>query len=637
MPLGGTVPSQQASAPSALRSLSSDSARTRSFDGGDEVRVPRLHLVATAGGQERNGTSSSPLSASAGASPSIAGMAFNHDLGDPWGHGGPDLSWLSELSPGGHSARVKICGASWSVRSAICASAILFCVSIVTLGVAAVLVMQTPTSPPLEVPIMVPPPPPAPPAPPAPTLIRVGFAIGNWSVRDTEGILDRAAASVTCADNSGFPAAQCAATRRCTCASRRFNSDRAAFFCQDCIDGDSSSGEEGNAQTMHPGKPPAAGAAGSDLNATAEPACAHADDNEASIAATGQDCATIAANAACVLVFEHCRCTCDTVIRDGLSATGQMSNSSSCERTEGFMWPVTGALDGHDMHGRGVVSTQAATAEDCAERCRVMDGSAESAVSRRFCFSFDFSPSELTCYLGSSVVARDEPGELGHAILDSTARSFCYYERVWPVSIVRLHQQHAASNPLVGKLVQLSGVVTAVQPAGSAVFEAGFYLQQPHVHVSCGQPQGSIFVRTDRLVPRVGNLVSVTAVAYVDEAVVHLTDVVLEARLSAVVAETASSGGAPGPEVVEIKTLQRLHCEGILAVVVGTCGAMSEEGMWAVMDEAGTALVNHRNMIDTGVVMVPGAVYRIVGTVHYIDNLVVINAATVVFVAAGAG
>ena len=43
------------------------------------------------------------------------------------------------------------------------------------------------------------------------------------------------------------------------------------------------------------------------------------------------------------------------------------------------------------------------------------------------------------------------------------------------------------------------------------------------------------------------------------------------------------------------------------------------------------ALVDHRNLVGPGVAVSAGSVYRVVGTVHHIDDLIVLNALTVSF------
>ena len=219
-----------------------------------------------------------------------------------------------------------------------------------------------------------------------------------------------------------------------------------------------------------------------------EPFVPECNDNDAaSILAIGYDCAEVVVRQECVLVYQFCECACneDNNPDDGIVAT------TNCAVVDGFVAPIIGQLAGHDMSLDTYDSPDqlADTAAECALVCHMMDGSPGSVVSRRYCFSFDWNEEESLCLIGTGAVSRHEPGEQdsnGH--IDSTATSFCYYERLWDMDISSLHHFSTTHNPMIGRLVQVEGEVTATiaAPTVEVVDEddllgglpEGFFLQQ---------------------------------------------------------------------------------------------------------------------------------------------------------------
>ena len=266
------------------------------------------------------------------------------------------------------------------------------------------------------------------------------------------------------------------------------------------------------------------------------------DNNSASIVATGYDCAAVVRRQECLLVYQFCRCSCGAA--QSQAAAPPLQND--CAVVPGFLPPIIGALAGHDMQLSADDSVETAdeaatSAEECGFICALMDGSPGSAVSRRWCFSFDWSEKEQRCLLGSGAVSRHEPGELGNAHIDATATNFCYYERLWDMEIPELHAHSAARNPLLGRLVRVSGIVTAVVPPPIAAGEAGddehvdgglpegFFLQQgrvgtaPPATCAARAQLPAVFVRSTRFTPLAGSFVEVTAIAFTFSEHVELT------------------------------------------------------------------------------------------------------------------
>merc|ERR1719149_76537 len=187
-----------------------------------------------------------------------------------------------------------------------------------------------------------------------------------------------------------------------------------------------------------------------------------------------------------------------------------------------------------------------------------MDGSPGSVVSRRYCFSFDWNEEESLCLIGTGAVSRHEPGEQdsnGH--IDSTATSFCYYERLWDMDISSLHHFSTTHNPMIGRLVQVEGEVTATiaAPTVEVVDEddllgglpEGFFLQQTDLRAMCSDDDAlpAVFVRSHHFKPIPGSVVAVTAIAFVFNDKAELTDVVLEDGLTTVMHEVTDPTPPP--------------------------------------------------------------------------------------------
>ena len=216
-----------------------------------------------------------------------------------------------------------------------------------------------------------------------------------------------------------------------------------------------------------------------------EPECF--DNNVASVLASGYDCTEVVARRECVLVYQFCECACTA---DDNQPNGD-ARANGCAVVDGFVAPVVGQLAGHDMELDAYDSPDqlAETASECAFVCRMMDGTPGSVVSRRYCFSFDWNEEQKLCLIGTGAVSRREPGEVDrNANIDSTATDYCYYERLWDMDISALHHFSVDHNPMIGRLVQVEGEVTAtIAPPAAPVTDdsdllgglpEGFFLQQ---------------------------------------------------------------------------------------------------------------------------------------------------------------
>ena len=210
-------------------------------------------------------------------------------------------------------------------------------------------------------------------------------------------------------------------------------------------------------------------------------------------------------------------------------------------------------------------------------------------MTRRYCFSFDWSEIQKECLIGTGTVSRGEPGEHGHGKLDHNATKYCYYERLWKQEIRSLTGFSAKRNPLIGRLVQVTGLVTSVvasHPQGRAegqFYRQGFFIQQVGVDAECRDPVPALFVHTNRFVPSVGKLVEVTGVAFVFGDQVELTDLVLRLthKLDGDILTSATK--------TTLAKIKAQRCEALLVEVTGTCIApeVNNDGVWAIQDGTG--------------------------------------------------
>lgn len=328
---------------------------------------------------------------------------------------------------------------------------------------------------------------------------------------------------------------------------------------------------------------------------------------------------------------------------------------NNCSVVYGYMPPVQGALAGHDMRlssGKAAqIVRDAQTAAECAMICTLMQGRTVSngvgAISARYCFSFDWSQSTKTCLIGTSTVSRHQNGERGHGVLDSSATTFCYYERLWRVPINSLTGYAARRNPLIGRLVQINGIVTStsvdrfpVKRKSEQFYRPGFFLQQQGVPWECKDPTAAIFVHTRRFAPRVGSVVQVTAVPFVYGFYgVELSNLIMRVGLTTSISLPLQT--IP-PVQLTVAEVARQRCEGLLVTITGVCMQralkIKMNDVWVIQDSTGVAnVLVHRDPL-LFVDGVPGGLakqqiaalqigtqYRVTGVVVMVGNQIYIQ------------